>query len=119
MQNTDVTLSNGGGSDLRWTAAGTIIREPGGRDANTREVRNVDGSVKPAGPRRDNAGDVLARFTWNRVGQWNYKSAAWDYNDDLLFLGSYSPNWMAVVDPNNNYQTIRDWNPNGNCMGIA
>ncbi len=100
-------LANDGGSDLRWETDIEIVQEPG-RDENSRSLRSVDG--KAAGPVRDDLGEELGRFQWNRAGQQNYKAGiAFDPDNELMLITTYSPNWMAVVDPENDYEIVREW----------
>ncbi len=112
----ELTISNDGEAALRWVAEIEITQEPE-RDADGRSLRTVDGSV--AGPVRDDAGEVLGQFAWNRSAQNQYKGNCYDWDNEVMMLSAYSPNWLAIVDPADGYRVIREWQPGGNPMGVA
>ena len=117
FQEETLDLANDGDSDLNWAADIEIVQEPQ-RDETTRSLRTVDGAS--AGPTRDELGDELGRFQWNRVGMFGYKAGiAWDEDNELMMLTSNWPNWLAIVDPSDNYRVVQEWQPNMNPMGAA
>ncbi len=97
----NLSIFNRGEALLRFTIDPVSISEPE-RDAGTRMLRSVRG---PARPHRDDPGDVVDRFAYNRIGPNSYKSGiAWDWENKWMWLTSYSVRGIGAVDPNDNYR---------------
>ena len=114
-----ISVSNSGQAPLRYEVEVEIISEAGDeRDAGQRNVRRTDGAV---GPNRDDFGDEIAQFNWGQAGANRYKAGiAWDSDQDMMWITSYSPNWIGLVDPSNDYEVVFEFQPQGtNPMGAA
>jgi hypothetical protein len=98
-----VTISNEGGLELNWAAEVIIISEP-----------------EDAGPRRrDDRGDAIDEKVVNLdEGVNQYKSLAWDYDRDLLYVSSYYGYTITAYDVDAN-DAISQINGMTYCMEIA
>ena len=115
-----LNVANEGEVDLNWWTD-FDAREPGDeRDGTQRCVREIDSQV---GPVRDDIGEVLGQYVWNRAGGNQYKNCAYDMDNDWMWLATYSPNYIKAVSFDNNYDEIvtevNDFQPNDNPMDIA
>ncbi|NQU05945.1 MAG: S8 family serine peptidase, partial [Calditrichaeota bacterium] len=107
-----LNVSNTGDTSLRFEIEKVIVQEPA-RDQSVRALRSTEHVI---GPYRDDPGDVLARFTWNR-NPTNYKSGiAWDAENKLMWLTSYTNRWCAAIDPNDDFSVVSEFQPNYNLM---
>ncbi|MBM3327129.1 MAG: choice-of-anchor D domain-containing protein, partial [Calditrichaeota bacterium] len=105
-----VNIANNGESLLRFKIDHEIISEPG-RDRDSRALRSVG---ENSGPRRDDLGEIVGRFSWQGAGGQSYKGGiAYDWDNELLFLTGYNNNNFAIVDPNDNYRVVRQWQGQG------
>ncbi len=97
------TITNAGDDTLDWISRCEIIMQPGN-----------------AGPRRDNPGDIIGSFVWDRVSHGQYKTGiAYDADDELVILTDSQQNYYGVLDPWNNYQVVREWRGEGQNMPIS
>jgi sugar lactone lactonase YvrE len=103
-----VRVENAGEAPLRFTVTPRSIREPD-RDDLDRALRSGNtGRI----PDRDAAGDVLGEFVWNDAREDRLKTGiAYDYNNNLLLVTCYQPNWIAILDPAENYRVVLRWVP--------
>ncbi len=98
-----VTVSNIGDLDLEWTSELEIVAEPG-RDKGRRNIRSARRGI----PQRDDPGEIIDRFSWNRLGSNRYKAGiAWDSDHRWMWLANYNPNIIGAVDPANDYREVR------------
>ncbi len=118
VQESEMTIANHGGSRLDFTLDFAYVEEEARRDGALRAVRQAD---KPRGPVRDNLGQVLDQFNWNRANANQHKAGiAWDPDHNWMWLTTYSPNWITAVDPANDYrEAVQSFQPNHNPMGAA
>ena len=102
----EIIIANDGGNPLRYEIDVENIVEPQ-RDRNSRSLRSVDGTSDPL---RDDPGDILDEFEWRWADAVNYKGGI-EYlpEEDLVFLTSYSWSACAVVDPNDDYRVVDEW----------
>ena len=114
----EIIVANEGEAELRVAIEAEIIAEPE-RDAAERRVRRVDG--EEAGPRRDDLGDVIAHFGWQDAPMNRYKAGiAWDHDQEMMWVTTYSPNQIGLIDPSNDYEEVMSFQPQGtNPMGAA
>jgi len=114
-----ISISNDGDALLRWVSEFDIIAEPD-LDQPGRSVRGIDQNV---GPRRDDFGDQLGQYVWNNAGVNRYKNCAYDMDNEWMWLGTYSPNWVTALSFNDDYDEfnveVNAFNPQGNPMDMA
>ena len=101
-----VTITNQGNELLKWLSEIEIIQEP------------ENGS-----PPRDDEGDLLATFQWNRVGDNNLKPGiALEPGSGHLILSSNDPPYLAILEHDDSYQFLRvlnEWELNAAPLSIA
>ncbi|MBT7790071.1 MAG: choice-of-anchor D domain-containing protein, partial [Calditrichaeota bacterium] len=115
----ELVISNEGGFDLEWQVEVVgIARED--RQMGVIDDNQIDDDQNPA-PRRDGLGERLAAYRWYRCGYNDYKGGiAWDSNNEWIWMTNYSNNYIGAVDPNNNYNEVRAFQPNpGQFMDIT
>ncbi|NQU04628.1 MAG: choice-of-anchor D domain-containing protein, partial [Calditrichaeota bacterium] len=97
----DLVINNDGESRLLVELETVSYSEPE-RDANARSLRSTRDAL---GPRRDNAGDLLYTIL-HPLAANNYKSLAWDYDDNWMWIGEYmGGKRVRAFD-------LNGWNPN-------
>jgi len=113
-----IMLGNDGDADLIWNAEAEIVGEPE-EDAASRRMREI----RNGGPRRDDFGDVLGQHVWNNAPVNRYKNCAYDFDNELMWMGTYSPNWIKAVSFDDDYENIEnvvnDFRPGGNPMDMG
>ena len=114
-----IMLGNDGDADLIWNAEAEVVGEPEEDDLN----RSVRGINRNAGPRRDDFGDLLGQYVWNNAPVNRYKNCAYDMDNELMWLGTYSPNWISAISFNDDYDEfaveVDAFNPAGNPMDMG
>ncbi|MDP8238733.1 MAG: choice-of-anchor D domain-containing protein, partial [Candidatus Hatepunaea meridiana] len=70
---------------------------------------------------RDDAGDEITRFTWQRSGITNHKAGiAWDEDNEWMWLTDFNIDYIGAIDPVDNYDEVIAWQPGGqHPMGAA
>ncbi len=101
-----INVSNQGEADLVWYTKSEIIREPeeGGRCIDERGLRSINNAV---GPRRDDAGDIIAEFAGPNRASWYISPVGWDPDNDVMFITEYSAS-MIHVWTHNNYEDFEE-----------
>ncbi|MBT7615667.1 MAG: DUF1573 domain-containing protein, partial [Calditrichaeota bacterium] len=116
-----VDLVNDGEADLRWWSDKLIIEEP--EDARDNSSRRMRSTSADQGPKRDELGDQLGIYGWDNAGANRYKNAAYDHNNEWMWLATYSPNWIKAISFDEDYENfndeVEDFQPGGNPMDIA
>ncbi len=119
MMETVIEISNIGEAELLWASEWVVVGEPE-VDAQNRSVRTTEGNI---GPRRDDFGEILGQYVWNNAPVNRYKNCAYDMDNEWMWLGTYSPNWIKAVSFDDNYENIQnavnDFRPPGNPMDMA
>jgi hypothetical protein len=114
-----VVIVNNGGAELIWDSDIEVISEPN-RDRSFE--RSLRGARIASEPRRDNLGDVIAQFAVANHAQSQYKSGiAYNPENELMYLGSYSTNRIDAVSFNEDYSEVTTefgWAP-GAVMGAG
>jgi len=98
-----IELMNDGETELNWWSDSEIVFEP---DEDLQYVRRTVGLVDFTGyPHRDNPGEIIDQFSWDRAPVNSYKQGiTWDYNNNWMWLVVGS--WICAVDPANDYEVI-------------
>jgi len=129
-----------GADDLIWWTEFITTGQPGEdeeeRDRSVRSARSVgpidnnlsldatkQGSDETVvGPRRDDFGDLIGEFVWQRAGVNQYKGGiAWDADEEIMWLTNYNMRWIGAVDPSNDFEEVVAWQSNqaGNPFGAG
>ncbi|MDP8241095.1 MAG: Ig-like domain-containing protein [Candidatus Hatepunaea meridiana] len=113
----NLNIANEGESPLTFEIEPNVISEPG-RDNRVRSLRSIKGSSYV---RRDDPGDIIDEFTWQRAPANCYKSGiAWDADNDLMWLTNYNNGqWIGSVDPNDDYREVGAFQTQYNLMNAA
>ncbi len=110
-----LNITNEGEVDLVWWTD-YVAREPGEeRDQIRRGIRRVDPRESVS---RDDPGDQLFQFDLRH--QW-IGGFDWDPDNNTMWVGSYSPNWIHsyVYDGNGNVEVDFDRQLNRNSMAMG
>ncbi|MCF7810723.1 choice-of-anchor D domain-containing protein [bacterium] len=114
-----VVIDNNGGADLIWDSDVEIISEP---DRDRTFERSLRSARMTSAPRRDDLGDVIAQFSVANHAGSQYKSGiAYNPDNELMYLGSYSSNRIDAVSFNEDYSEVTTefgWQP-GAVMGAG
>jgi len=103
QQEFNVNITNDGDRDLIWHSREEIIAVPG------------EGL-----PLRDDHGEVLGDFVWERAGRNCLKSGiALDRNTGYLVLSSFQNNYFGVVDPEDEYNLVCEWQGAGSLLAVT
>ncbi|NQU05130.1 MAG: hypothetical protein HQ568_03485, partial [Calditrichaeota bacterium] len=118
----NLNITNNGESLLTFTINPYSISEPD-RDANQRVLRHtgvaklasqdqstaelVHSGLVDNAPNRDDQGEIVDQFSFNRIGAGSYKNGiAWDWDNNWMWLASYTEQGIGAVDPRDNYSEV-------------
>jgi len=98
------TIANQGDADLRWTSEDEIITEPG-----------------QLGPRRDDAGDLIAEFQGLNAQNEYCSPVAWDWDNEWMWVTRYNRGTAVAYSFERHYENLEEViRINlGNCMDGA
>ena len=101
----DLEIGNDGEANLRFVTDLIIIQEPGERDADSRSIRSLNGSV---GPNRDEPGELLGQF--QGINQQNIycSPVGWDWDNERMWVAQYNNAIAAAYTHDNGYQNFEE-----------
>ncbi len=93
-----INISNGGAVLLEWYSEAEILQEPGE-------------DQRAAGPRRDEAGDLIVEFEIDGAEQNDYRNGvAWDRDNEWMWISQVglggNPGTIFAIDPFNDYEVV-------------
>ena len=100
----DVEIGNDGEAILRFFTDLVILQEPGGRDADARSIRSLDGST----PTRDEPGELLGQFQGiNQQGMY-CSPVGWDWDNERMWVTQYNNAIAAAYTHDANYENFEE-----------
>ncbi len=96
-------ISNSGDEELLWHSREQILSMP-----------------QPVGPERDEPGEEVGSFTWQRAGRNSLKAGiCHDLATGYVILTSFQNSFYGVLDPDEGYAVVREWQSGQSLLGVT